>query len=277
MLEQFAANRCAAADGALGSEAPGRYAGRRVTRSRTFWAGALRRPVIGSTMLALAWVLILNEAAAEEPRPSRRGAQDPAKRRREKFWTGQHWQKRRNWHQDPRVFRYPEDRSRFERDLPRLIREEVPPGPHAAAPAARQRRQGGDDGLVLRARAARPPEPARGRQLQNLDPVRPEQHVRDPRLRLVVRDRQRRRRRLPLRPRRERRDRAVAAGGERERYEQRSRRRVPSSSPSGSPRSGRTARRRASSGAASRRRSSTRSATSSASPRSTRTRRTSSG
>jgi hypothetical protein len=51
-----------------------------------------------------------------------------AKARREKYWTGQHWQKRRNWHQDPNVFRYPEDRAAFERDLPRLIREDVLPG-----------------------------------------------------------------------------------------------------------------------------------------------------
>jgi len=52
----------------------------------------------------------------------------PAKKRSEKFWTGQHWQRRRNWHQDPNVYRYPEDRSRFEDDLPRVIREDVLPG-----------------------------------------------------------------------------------------------------------------------------------------------------
>ena len=52
----------------------------------------------------------------------------PAKSRSEKYWTGQHWQQRRKWHQDPDVFRYPDARSEFERDLPRLIREDVLPG-----------------------------------------------------------------------------------------------------------------------------------------------------
>jgi GSCFA family protein len=91
-----------------------------VTRSRTFWAGVLTVPgVLG--------LLTMSEPAAAEPhRP--RGAPAPAKRRSEKFWTGQHWNKRRSWHQDPNVFRYPDDRSRFETDLPRLIREDVLPG-----------------------------------------------------------------------------------------------------------------------------------------------------
>jgi GSCFA family protein len=45
----------------------------------------------------------------------------------EKFWTGDHWQRRRNWHRDERIFRYPESRAAFEHDLPRLIRQEVLP------------------------------------------------------------------------------------------------------------------------------------------------------
>jgi hypothetical protein len=56
------------------------------------------------------------------------GLKPLAKSRREKYWTGHHWQQRRKWHQDPNVFRYPDARAEFERDLPRLIREDVLPG-----------------------------------------------------------------------------------------------------------------------------------------------------
>jgi hypothetical protein len=56
------------------------------------------------------------------------GRETLAKNRRQKFWTGDHWQRRRNWHRDASIFRYPESRAAFEHDLPRLIREEVLPG-----------------------------------------------------------------------------------------------------------------------------------------------------
>ena len=58
--------------------------------------------------------MVFAQAAVAEPQQQRprRGGPSRAKERREKFWTGQHWQRRRNWHQDPNVYRYPEDRAR---------------------------------------------------------------------------------------------------------------------------------------------------------------------
>ena len=223
-----------------------------------------RRPPARPAPAARGTVLLVTWAKTRTFRAG--GLKPPAKSRREKFWTGHHWQQRRKWHQDPNVFRYPDARAQFERDLPRLDPRGGAPRPRPRRAAAPSRRPGRDDGLLLRARAARPPDQARLRERQHLDPVGAEQHLRDPRLRVVVRDRQRERCRLPLRPRRRGRHPRVAPGRDARRPTRRgSPRPAPSSSPSGSPRSGRTARRRASSGAGSRRSSTTPTGTSSGS------------
>ena len=61
-------------------------------------------------------------AESSEPDGGRLGSL-PAKRRRERYWWGAS-----RWHQETGVFRFPDDRRAFGRDLPKLIREQILPG-----------------------------------------------------------------------------------------------------------------------------------------------------
>ena len=156
---------------------------------------------------------------------------------------------------------FPADR-RHVRRLRRADPGLHPPGTHpggAHAPGGRPRRH---PRLLLRPRAAHVPERGRAARDAAPHPGGPEQHVRPPRFRRLVRDRFRDRPRLPLRPARVGRDPGVGRRrGARDLRPRRSPTRARSSSRSAWPRSGRTARRAACSGAASRRRSSTPTAT----------------
>ena len=67
-------------------------------------------------------------AESDSPDGGRLGALT-AKRRRENYWWGAN-----RWHQDAGVFRYPDDRRAFARDLPKLIREGILPGHVPAEP-----------------------------------------------------------------------------------------------------------------------------------------------
>jgi GSCFA family len=71
----------------------------------------------------------IHTAAESETADGGRLGSMAAKRRRERYWWGAN-----RWHQDAGVFRFPDDRRMFARDLPKLIREQILPGHVPAEP-----------------------------------------------------------------------------------------------------------------------------------------------